>query len=167
MPHRGECSTKERWCLQCGRVTQRGDSGCHLFSSIPRATNPSLSLCDSSPLCTPHLEPSVSVYECDFVHGPFNRVPVSLADASLSQADRIPADFHRQMSYASLFQALVLWAGEPSLGLRSHSSQGAPPWFLRYPSGITTTSHGSGTSPFCVSVLLTSLNATSSVNSWL
>ena len=46
------------------------DPGDCSFSSLPRATNPTLS-CVSSPLCPPLLEPRVSGCKQNFVHWPF------------------------------------------------------------------------------------------------
>ena len=52
------------------------------------------------------------------VFWPFKRTSVFLADSHLSLVERIPADFHSQMLCGHLFPVLVLWAGEPSTGLR-------------------------------------------------
>lgn len=62
----------------------------------------------------PLLEPKVSGWEPDFVCLPFKRAPVSVADSHLFLADRIPVDFHRQMSCGHLFLAVVL--GRPAWG---------------------------------------------------
>lgn len=50
MLYGGECSTQERRLLLCGRVTQHRDPGGCPSSSLPRATHPRLSSCDSSQL---------------------------------------------------------------------------------------------------------------------
>ena len=71
-------------------------------------------------------EPRVSVCTWDFVHWPFKRASVSLANFHFSLADRIRAAFHSQMYYGYLFPALKFWAGEPGLGLRPHPLRGNP-----------------------------------------
>ena len=50
LPYVGECSTQERWCVQFGKGTQHRDSGGCPFSSLPRATKPSLSSHNVVPL---------------------------------------------------------------------------------------------------------------------
>ena len=55
----------------------------------------------------------MSGYEWDFVHWPFKRAPVSLADSCLSLVNRIPTNFYSQMLCGCLFPALALWDGEP------------------------------------------------------
>lgn len=49
-----------------------------------------------------------------------------LADSSLSLEDRIPDDFHSEMLCGHLFPALVLWAGEPGVGLGILTPQEEP-----------------------------------------
>ena len=61
-----------------------------------------------------------------------------------------------QMLWGCLFLGLVLWAGEPSVGLRPHTPWGEP-LQLRYPSEISAAAHGSGVSPVPVSALPTRL----------
>ena len=63
---RGECLTQERWHLWAG--TQHWDHGSCLISSLLEATQPNLSLYDSSLLWAVFhlLEPRVSGHEWDF-----------------------------------------------------------------------------------------------------
>lgn len=84
----------------------------------------------------PTLDPRVSGCKGHFVCWHFKRVPVSLADFHVSLADRIPSDFHSQMICECLFQSLVLWAGDPGMGLRPHALQ-VESLPMRYPSGIS------------------------------
>ena len=49
---------------------------------------------------------------------------MSLADSCLSLADRIFADFHRQVLMWVPLPGLVHWAQETGLELRSHTLQG-------------------------------------------
>ena len=72
-------------------------------------------------------EPRVSGCERDFVHWPFKSVPVSLTDLNVFLVNRIPAVFHSQILCGHLFLGLMLWAGDPSLGLRPHTSQRGTP----------------------------------------
>ena len=86
MPLGRECSTQEKWCVWCERVSQDGyPVGC-LFSALPRATTPSLFSHNSGLLCTPSSKARVSSYEGEFLRWPFKGVPVSLTG-------RIPTDF--------------------------------------------------------------------------
>ena len=163
IPHRAECSAQERWHLWYGTIAQHRDSGSCSFNSLPRATNPYLQY--SSLLSLPSTGAQISGCKQNFVHWPFKRLPVSLTDSCLSLVDRNPAAFHSQMLYGHLFPALVLWVGEPSLGVRFHTSQGTPhPLQLRYLYGTSVATCGYRTSPFRVSTLPTSLNVSSSVN---
>ena len=56
--------------------------------------------------------------------GPIRGLPGFLADFLLTQMEGISADFHDQMLHGLLFLTLVIWAGEPCLGLRSLALQG-------------------------------------------
>ena len=106
MPYAGECSTQERWCVQFGKGTQHRDSGGCPFSSLPRATKPSLSSHNVVPLLAvlPLLKsPGWVAVNVIFVCWSFKRVPDFLADAHLSLVDRIPAGFHSQMLCGLLF----------------------------------------------------------------
>ena len=76
----------------------------------------------------------------------FKKVPGFLADSHLSLVDRIPTDFHSQM-LCGHFLAVVLWAGEPTVGLRFHVPQGGL-WQLRYLSRFSTTHKGVGAALF-------------------
>lgn len=92
------------------------------YSFLSRATSPSLSSQVSSPLCPPS----------NRVQGEWLRMGFSALalyeDACLSSrllsllVDRIPTNFHSHMLYGHLFPTLVLWAGEPSMGLRPHGN---------------------------------------------
>ena len=53
VPHRGNCTTQERWYLWFGRGTQHRGPGSCPFSSLPRATESSFCSHDSSLLCPP------------------------------------------------------------------------------------------------------------------
>nr|KAF6501181.1 hypothetical protein HJG59_008136 [Molossus molossus] len=55
----GMCFTQEIWCLQCVKMVQPRDPGGCPFISLPRATHPRPSLCNSSPLALAALEPKV------------------------------------------------------------------------------------------------------------
>ena len=117
---------KDGICVQCRRQTQHRHHGALPFSSLPRATLPSLSLNDFIPLCAslPPLELRVSCWEQDFVCWPFNNVPGFLAESSLSLQTE-SADLPSQMLCGHLFSALLLWAGEPGLELRPHAPRGS------------------------------------------
>ena len=125
---------------------------------LPRATNPSLSSHNSSPLCPLS---SGAQGEClpmrYCVLSPQKDTCVSGRLLSLSGG---------QTFYVCLSLALILWAGEPSRRLSPHMPQGEP-LQLRYPSRISVAACGSGPSPCCVSALSNSLYVASSVNLWL
>lgn len=125
-----EYSTHERLCLWCMRGTQYRDTNGCAFRSLSGTTNPSLSSQDS---CLP--DPRVSVWEWDFLHWPFKRLPVSLADFCLSLTVGISSDFHSQVLCGCLFLALVFWAGSPVWG-----------WDLLFLVGV-----GVGPALFCTS----------------
>ena len=70
-----------------------------------------------------------------------------LQQTQLNLADRIPADFQSQILWGHLFLALVLWSGEPGLGLRPHDSQGDLQQ-LRHPARILAVTYRSGATLF-------------------
>ena len=114
----------------------------------------------------PVLEPRVSGWEQNVVHWLFKNVPVSTDNSPLFLADRIPTDFHSHILCKCLFVALMLWADEPGVELKTLT----PPrglLLLRYPSGISAAVCGIRASPFHTSTLPTSLDVASSINSWL
>lgn len=57
--------------------------------------------------------------ECDFFLWLFNRVPGFLANCCLSLVVRIATDFHSHILFGLVFLAQVLWAGDPTMGLRT------------------------------------------------
>lgn len=80
-------------------------------------------------VCFAHaqLEPRVSGCERDCVCWPFKGVHDFLGVPGFSLGDRNPTAFHSPMLCGHLLQALVPWAGEPILGLRSQAYQGERP----------------------------------------
>ena len=116
MQYGRECFTQEFWC---GRGTQNRDPVSCSFSFLLGTTQPTTVVHSELPsLCQ---GAQMRFCKWDFEHLPFQRVPRFLSDSHLSLVDRIPADFHSQMLHGLLFPAVVLWAGERSLELRSHT----------------------------------------------
>lgn len=152
--------------IQCGRGNQHESSGCCPFHSLPRTTNPNylhMILVHSS---LPLLESRVGGYKWYFSHWPFKGVVVSLADSYLSLSGKILTDFYSQMLCGCLFPTLVLWAWEPSLGVRPYPLQ-QEPLQLRYPSGISATAHKDQGYPFCIFIVPTSFILAFPGNLWL
>ena len=122
----GQCSTQERLCLWYRRMTHRRDSGSCPLSSLPEPQTPDFPhaalVCPTFPL----QKPWVSGYSQNFVCWTFKSVPVSLVDSHLFLVNRNPTAFHSMMLHWHLVLALVLWAGELSLGFGLHSSQKKP-----------------------------------------
>ena len=91
-------------------------------------------------------KPRVSGWKWYFVHWPFRRVPVSLADSLLSL-------IFIARCYVSFFGlrcsglGSLLWGWDPTL--LGETLQ------LGYPSGISASNHVSGARTFCISALLT------------
>lgn len=125
MPHAGQCSMQERWCLPYGTMTQCRDPGACPFSSLPRVTNTSSSSCGSSLDCSafPLPEPKVCDSERNFVLYPVKSAPLSLAECWLTLVDRNSTTLIIQMLYGCHFLAQLLWAGKPSLECRPCACQ--------------------------------------------
>ena len=165
MLYGGGCSTQERWHLQCGRRTQFRDPGNFLFISLPRATNP-ISL-QVTLVCSPFplLEIRVSGYEQDFVHWPYKRAAVSLADSCLTLVTESLLIFTARCDMGTSSRlwcaglGALVWGREPT-------SQGEP-LQLRYSSGISAATDGNGSSLFCTSILSANLDVASYVHPWL
>ena len=162
MLHGGLAPPKKTWLLQYGEWLSTGilEADPSVLSPEPPTPDfPQVTLVDSA---LPLLEPKMSVCKWNFVLWPFKTVPVPLA---ISPRWTETAAFHSWILCGCLFLALILWAGEPGLGIRHKTSQGN---FLklRYSSGTSATACGSGSTVF-LSVLSTSLNVASSVNPWL
>ena len=75
----------------------------------------------------PPQKPRLSSYEGNIVHWPFKWVPVSLSKLLPLPEGQKPHCFSQPDLCGHLFQALLLWVGEPRLGFRPHSSQREPP----------------------------------------
>lgn len=113
-----ECSTQEILHLQCGRGTKHQNPVICPFNSVPKTTKLSLSSYNSNTLYPPSFGSQGDGCKWNFVSWSFKRAPGFLADSCLFMEDRIPTDFQRQTLFGCFFLALVLWAGEPYLGLR-------------------------------------------------
>ena len=164
------------WCHKEGSAAPKKDGVCRWYgrgthTGILVAVPSTLSLEPQTPV-SPHTtmvwsslplpEPRVRGWKWDFVCWRFKSVPVFLADSHLSLHDRIPVDFHSQISCGWLFLALVLWAEDPIVELTPHVEH----LQLQYPSGISASSHGSRARPYCLSILPTSLDV-ASIKFWL
>ena len=145
-------------------MTQHRDPGGCSVNSLPRTTNPRLSLHNSRTLILsilPLLDPRLNDCKQNFVCCSLKRIPLSLMDSYGSLTDRNPTAFHSPRLCLHLFLAVVFWVWEPSLGFRPHTSQGGSSQ-PRHSSGTLATACDSGTSSFCVSSLPTSLNVPAS-----
>ena len=105
------------------RMTQHRDSGSCSFSSFPTPTSPRLPLSSSNPLWPPYARTQGKWLQMNFVCWPFKKLSVSLA-VSPTQTEALL--LFRAGCYMGFFLALLLYAGEPSLGFKPHTSQGVP-----------------------------------------
>lgn len=88
-----------------------------------------------------------------------------LTDFCLFLADIIPTDFYSQM-LCGLLLVLVLWAGQPGVGLRPLTPYGET-FAAEIPLWIFNHHIWEWVTPFDVSALPTRLNMAPSVNPWL
>lgn len=114
--HGGECSTQERWCLQCERGTQlRCPGGCHSALSLEPHTSvsPHMSLACST---LPPPAPRGTACQWDLGYWPFKRVPQFLADSNLFLAYGHPSDFTASHYVGTSFWFWCFGLGTPAWG---------------------------------------------------